>query len=408
MNVDFKISMLLRYKSQLYSMLAWLLPLSMLLANQALPPWLPLAYAMIAIVLGRHFSAYVKGMLAIEDRINLKLGLVTPARICRVLLHVPVVGILYGAMVVLSQSSFSAQACLLYIAGSTGIQSWAITAAYRGWGDRASNSLLAFLLVSGAMSVSVLYPGAWSLVYLGVAALCLHLALGALSDMRTWLHPKKGVGVFFGTFNPVHKTHIKILQEAISDRGLSKVYLHPTTVPKLHRLALSHGEIAMTEEEGMRVYHKTELADKNKNYFPTGRKFYPYEVRHQLLRAGVSDAGLEEIVEVLDWPDVYDSQGFFGVIAEIRRTLPAGTPMHGIHGSDVGGIWVRNIFEIAGGIYPYPVIRSDCISATAIREGAVGYTTPTIEAFLAASRAGTDFIFPSGYVFKNNSRNHWR
>ncbi|KAF0842856.1 hypothetical protein FNL37_0269 [Methylovorus glucosotrophus] len=408
MKVNFKISMLLRYKSQLYSMLAWLFPLSMLLAYQAVPLWLPLAYAVIVIVLSRHFSAYVKGMLAIEDRINLKLGLVTPARICRVPLHVPVVGILYGAMVVLSQSSFSAQACLLYIAGSTGIQSWAITAAYRGWGDRVSNSLLAFLLVSGSMSASVLYPGAWSLVYLGVAALCLHLALGALSDMRTWLHPKKGVGVFFGTFNPVHKTHIKILQEAISDRGLSKVYLHPTTVPKLHRLALSHGEIAMTEEEGMRVYHKTELADKNKNYFPTGRKFYPYEVRHQLLRAGVSDAGLEEIVEVLDWPDVYDSRGFFGVIAEIRRSLPAGTPIHGIHGSDLGGIWVRNIFEIAGGIYPYPVIRSDCISATAIREGAVGYTTPTIEAFLAASRAGTDFIFPTGYVFKNNSRNHWR
>ena len=117
MKVDFKITMLTRYKSQLYSMLAWLFPLSILLAYQALTPWLPFAYAVIAIMLSRHFPTYVQGMLAIEDRINLKLGLVTPARICRVFLHVPVVGILYGAIVALSQSSFSAQACLCILPG---------------------------------------------------------------------------------------------------------------------------------------------------------------------------------------------------------------------------------------------------------------------------------------------------
>lgn len=343
---------------------------------------------------------YTKGILDIEDAINLKLGFLTPARALRLLCHVP---LFFLIQAIANAAPMSEMQILATIAAACGLHTLAVAAAYKGIGDRAGNSLLAFCV--GAILTTLIFvePAALYLAYTLAFFWLVSLIASIRSDLRSLFYPKHGVGVFFGSFNPVHKTHVKILQQAIQQRGLRKVYIHPTTVPKLHRVALEKGEISMVEEAGMRVYSTTALADPHKHYFPTGRKFYEYELRQQLLQAAILDAGLQDKVEVLDLPAVYDQGGFFAVLENIKRKLAPGEPLHGMHGSDVGGIWVRNIFELSGDIYPFPVVRSDCISATAIREGAVGYTTPTIEAFLEATRSGKDFVFPTGYLFKNSN-----
>lgn len=343
---------------------------------------------------------YIKALLNTEDAINLKLGFLTPARLLRLLWHVP---LFFLVQALANSAALSAMEMLAVIAAACGLHTLAVAAGYRGIGDRAGNSLLAFCIGSLLTTLVFIVPSVLYLAYALAAVWSVTLIASIRSDLRSLLYPKHGVGVFFGSFNPVHKTHVKILQQAIQQRGLRKVYIHPTTVPKLHRVALEKGEISMVEEAGMRVYSTTALADPHKHYFPTGRKFYEYELRQQLLQAAILDAGLQDKVEVLDLPAVYDQGGFFAVLENIKRKLAPGEPLHGMHGSDVGGIWVRNIFELSGDIYPFPVVRSDCISATAIREGAVGYTTPTIEAFLEATRSGKDFVFPTGYLFKNSN-----
>jgi hypothetical protein len=88
-------------------------------------------------------------------------------------------------------------------------------------------------------------------------------------------------------------------------------------------------------------------------------------------------------VEVLWLPDVYEQRGFYGVIDAVRRMHP-GRPLHGLHGSDLGGMWVRGIYDESGWIYPFPVRRRDGISATAIRSGAKGMTASAVTEVLNA------------------------
>ena len=349
---------------------------------------------------------YVSIGIKVEDFINLKLATVTPSRIIRVIFHLPLILGIYFLYHSLGLEIELNQAILILIFASVGLHSVAVTCAYHGIGDRVGNILLSLVISSVLTSCSLAYSYGWTASWALATAFLIHIILGLMSDIRAFLYPKSGVGIYFGTFNPIHKTHLKIIREAIEKRGLHKVYIHCTTVPKLHRTALANNEIVMKMHEGMRVYTKTELADTSKNYFPTGNKFYEYEIRKELIKAGVTDANLTDSIEVLDLPGIYEKDGFFGVIKYIKKINPKNTPIHGIHGSDTGGIWVRNIFDDSGWIYPYPVIRKDNISATSIREGAVGYTSPTIEAFLTASRAGQSFTFPSGYIFSKNSINH--
>lgn len=346
---------------------------------------------------------YVVLGIKLEDFINLKLAQLTPSRLMRILFHLPILIGVYVLYQVFGGASINYSTFLLLLAASNGLHAASVTMAYHGIGDRVGNILLSLALSSGLIAISLASTYGLKVCWFAALIFGIHIAIGLLSDIRAYFYPKSGVGIYFGTFNPIHKTHLKIIAEVIKRRGLHKVYIHSTTVPKLHRMALAHNEIEMKIEEGMRVYAKTELADPSKNYFPTGNKFYEYEIRKELIKAGVSDTNLSDYIEVLDLPDIYEQRGFFGVIDYIKKHNPKGVPIHGIHGSDTGGIWVRNIFDSSGWIYPYPVIRADNISATSIREGAVGYTSPTIEAFLVASRAGKSFKFPSGYIFNSTS-----
>lgn len=347
--------------------------------------------------------AYARLAVSAEDAINLRSGHVTPARLIRIAFHIPIIlaPLAAAGMLGVRGNEASVSLLMLLLAAAGGLHAVATVAAYHGHGERVSNYTLSFsstaLLVAGVTLFAPLtyLAAALSLVFIW------HCALGVLSDLRSQLWPRRGIGVFFGSFNPIHRTHLRILEDAISRRQLEKIYIHATTVPKLHRTAIENGEIAIAMRDGMREYTRTERADPGKNYFPTGNKFYEYSVRRELLSAAIRDAGLENRVEVLNVPHIYDIGGFFGVVRYIKALHP-GIPIHGLHGSDPGGMWVRNIFDDSGWIYPCRSIRSDNVSATAIRNGAVGLTSPTVEKFLAASRAGRDFSFPSGYVSKNS------
>jgi hypothetical protein len=342
---------------------------------------------------------YVRLLLKVEDWINLKLASVSPGRWARMAFHVAwVVGILHLLAAIWKVEIPSAQLTALLVLASGGIHGLAVTLAYKGHGDRNSNVLLAFSLSAWLAALTLVWQPVVYLIQACAIALAWHLISGLLSDLRAVRYPKAGIGVFFGTFNPVHTTHLRIMRDAIESRRLSKIYVHPTTVPKLHRTALASGEIALSYQDGMRVYYKTALADPSKNYFPTGNKFYEYEVRQEILKASLKDAGLEGKVEVLDLPHIYDRDGFFGIVRHVQKSNP-GVAVHGLHGSDVGGIWVRHIFDACGWIYPFPVARTDNISATAIRNGATGYTSETVERFLVAARAGQEFQFPSGFRY---------
>lgn len=71
------------------------------------------------------------------------------------------------------------------------------------------------------------------------------------------------------------------------------------------------------------------------------------------------------------------------MIDAIKRMHP-GEPLHGLHGSDLGGMWVRGIYDESGWIYPFPVRRRDGVSATAIRAGVKGMTASAVTQVLSA------------------------
>ncbi|CAA2142210.1 hypothetical protein [Hyphomicrobium sp. ghe19] len=339
--------------------------------------------------------ACVKQTVAWEDAINLRLGLVTPARVLRLLYCCPVNVLAFSANTPQQTTQSPAFIILLTIAWA-GIQTLMTVAAYRGYGERISNTILGYSIGLWLTTGACLSSQIAIVVSTAAAALYIsHLMTSMLTDVRTRWHPEGGIGIFVGSFNPIHKTHLHILKMALETRRLERIYIHATTIPKLHRTAIERGELKVSMQDGMRTYERTALSDPGKNYFPTGNQFYEYDIRRELLRAAIADANLSDHVEVLDLPQIYEARGFFGIVKFIRRAHPAVT-IHGIHGSDAGGFWVRNIFDECGGICPLPVIRTDQISATAIRSGATGLTSKTVEAFLAASRSGEVFVFPSG------------
>lgn len=390
-----------KYRTKIYAGLGGLALSLLVVGALNLPFMVALLLVFAPVGLAFVLPRYVTLICAVEDDFNQRTALVTPARLVRFLFHVPIVfSVLAIAHAARGDAWAGWSVAFALTAGAAGLHAVAVTFAYRGYGDRISNSILA---ISAIIWLVVTAEGHWSLwvltVFLGVL-FGLDTARGLLSDLRSRLFPRRGIGVFFGSFNPVHKMHLALLSNLLADRQLNKIYVHATTIPKLHRVALARGEIAVCERAGVREYRASHFADTGKNYFPTGNWFYDYELRLELLKAAISDAGLNGRVEVLNLPDLYEKSGFAGVLRRIK-SLHKGQPVHGLHGSDPGGMWVRNIFDSSGWIYPCPIVRTGVVSATAIRAGAIGLTSVTVERFLAAKRRGEDFVFPSGYVFRN-------
>lgn len=355
----------------------------------------PVLIALSAFI-GGFVPYYARLSNRIEERIALRTASVSPARAGRFAaqfaFNVAVFAVLVRGGVVGTEAirglGGPLGVALLTTCASQGLQYVALAFANRDVGDRNRNVLVALSLSIVATAVATLgWPWAHAaLQTLGLACASLFFGVGLLSDLRARLHPHGGVGVFFGTFNPIHRTHLALMTDALSQRGLTKVYIHCTNVPRLHAQALARGEIRIARRDaGMRVYERTERADVHVNYFPTGNRFYEYETRLTMMRAAVDEAGLSDRVEVLSLPELYDRGGFYAVLAEVRRRHP-GVPVHGIHGSDLGGMAVRSIYDESGWIHPFPVVRRDGVSATAIRNGAAGMTAASVQRMIDALR----------------------
>jgi hypothetical protein len=364
----------------------------------------------LGLSIGAFIPFYARFSNQIEERIQFRVALVTPGRVGRFLAQFAFNAGIFSWLErggVIPEANLASlggvwAAAGLTAASSQGIQYLALALANREIGDKNRN-VLAGLSVNIVIAAMAALGLSWarSLFTAGGAGLGSALfGLSLLSDIRSRWFPRGGVGIFFGTFNPFHKTHLEIIRKAIETRGLERVYLHSTVIPKLHREALASGEIRIASiDAGMRVYEKTHKADLQVNYFPTGSRFFEYSTRTLLMRLAIEQAGLSEKVVVLELPDVYEETGFYGIIAEIRRRHPV-SAIHGMHGSDLGGMWIRSIYDESGGIYPYPVRRIDGVSATAIREGATGMASPVVEEILRAIRSGAETFRAAGTPFE--------
>ncbi len=275
----------------------------------------------------------------------------------------------------------------------------------RGIGDANRNTLVGLLVnVMLAALGTAGVPGAReAFLIMGFALGGTLFAVGLLSDLRSVAAPKGGVGLLFGTFNPFHNSHLALLRRAIEERDLDKVIIHPTLIPRLHAEAFRKGEIRVGRlKDGFQIYETTDKADSNVDYFPTGNIFLPPETRKALIELAVAEAGMGNKIEVAFYAETYDAKGFQGVIAEIKKRN-RGVRLHTLHGTDFGGMLVRQICDECGWIYPWCILRRDKVSATAIRRGAKGMTPPVVTDVLSQISQNLPVVMAGGRRFRNDN-----
>lgn len=356
----------------------------------------------VALFIGMNVPQYSRLSGRIEEQLQYRSATVTAGRLGRFAFQMAFNLIVYALFLaggVVASVGIHAVggvlgAALLTTLASQGFQYAGQTAARFGYGQPdwnvlvglSANVFLAAMALAGFPAARVLFLVA--AIAFGVFV----LALGISSDLRAIYYPTGGIAVFFGTFNPFHKSHLALVRRALDERQVEKVVIHPTIVPKFHADAIARGEIAVARREnGLEVYERTDKGDPLINYFPTGNRFYCPEDRHRMIELAIKDAGLSDKVEVAFLPELYRDAGFRGVFREIVRRHP-GKTIHGIHGSDIGGMMVRTIMDESGWYHPLAARRTDGISATAIRAGAKGMTSPSVTEALAELRDG----IPSG------------
>ena len=275
----------------------------------------------------------------------------------------------------------------------------------RGIGDANRNTLVSLVVNSflAALGTAGVPFARETFLIFGFAMGALFFGIGLLSDLRSVFAPKGGVGMFFGTFNPFHNSHLEILRRAMDERNLDKVIIHPTLIPRLHADAFRKGEIRVGRlENGFQIYEKTGKADSNVDYFPTGRQFLPPETRKVLIELAVAEAGLGNRVEVAFYRETYNSRGFQGVIGDIKNRNPS-SRLHVIHGTDFGGMLIRNISDECGWLYPWCILRRDNVSATAIRKGAKGMTPAVVTDVLDQISRNLPVVTAGGRRFRNDN-----
>lgn len=375
--------------------------------------WSNLALIALSIFIAFFLPFFSRISNKIEEKIQFKTAFVTWGRLGRFVWQLTfniTVFFIFDKMGVIESSRLATLNGFLGVAfltslASVGGQFIALTLANREYGNKFLNitiSLSFNIMLTALATMGVGLPRvifvSFSYIFGGLVFI-----IGVFSDLRTIFPRRGGVGIFFGTFNPFHKTHLKIIKQCMQQRQLSKVYLHCTCIPKLHRDALDKGEIVIgSYENGMRVYEKTEKSDPHANYFPTGNRFYEYDTRKTLIELALQESKLADKIQVLDMPKTYERDGFYGIVSKVKKLHP-NTIVHGIHGSDLGGMWVRNIYDESGWIYPFPVRRVDKVSATAIRNGHSGMTLPIIETILEAFKEKKEWIKTNKLIINLNN-----
>jgi cytidyltransferase-like protein len=118
---------------------------------------------------------------------------------------------------------------------------------------------VSFVIVLTALGTAGLPFAREAFLAIGLGLGALLFGVGLLSDIRSQVAPKGGIGMFFGTFNPFHNSHLAILRRAMEERQLDRIIIHPTLIPKLHADAFRKGEIRVGRlQDGFQIYEKTE------------------------------------------------------------------------------------------------------------------------------------------------------
>ena len=375
--------------------------------------WTNLSLIGVSVFVGLFLPSYAKLSNKAELWANNRFGFVTGGRLGRFIpqyvfnLAVFWIMQLGGALnpVGLASVGGTASAALVTTLESQGTQYLGLYLVQRGFGDPNRNVLIGVSvnLVLAALGTAGIPGAREAFLVTGFLLGGLLFGVGLLSDIRSVAAPKGGIGLFFGTFNPFHNTHLDIIQRAIRQRGLDKIVIHPTLVPRIHADAFRKGELRVARlENGFQIYETTEKADVNVDYFPSGRMFLPPETRKVLIELAVAEAGVGDKVEVAFYPDVYNSKGFQGVIAEVKRRYP-GARLHALHGTDIGGMTVRQICDECGWIYPWRILRRDSVSATAIRRGAKGMTSAVVTDVLGQLTENRPIVTAGDRRFRNDN-----
>lgn len=375
--------------------------------------WTNPALIGVSIFVGVFVPSYARLSNKAELWANNRFGFVTAGRLGRFLPQLAFNLVVFWVMLwggALNREGMAsvggiAGASLVTTLASQGAQYLAMYLFQRGIGDANRNVLIGLSVNLGlaALGTAGLPFAREAFLISGFVLGAVFFGIGLLSDLRSMAAPKGGIGLLFGTFNPFHNTHLEIVRRAIAERRLDKVIIHPTLIPRIHTDAFRKGHLRVARlENGFQVYERTEKADLNVDYFPSGNKFLPPETRKVLIELAVAEAGLGDKVEVAFLREAYDRRGFLGVIAEIRRRHP-GVRLHALHGTDYGGMTVRQICDESGWIYPWRILRRDSVSATAIRRGAKGMTAAVVTDVLAQLTANVPIVTAAGRRFRNDN-----
>ena len=375
--------------------------------------WANPALIAVSLFVGGFLPSYAKLSNKAELWANNQFGFVTAGKLGRFLpqymFNLVVFWVLLwgGALNRVGMASVggAAGAALVTTLASQGAQYLALYLFQRGVGDANRNVLVGVVinLVLAALGTAGVPYVRGLFLLSGLVLGVLFFGVGILSDLRSIFAPKGGIGIFFGTFNPFHNTHLQMLQRAIEERDLDMVIIHPTLIPRLHADAFRKGQIRVARlENGFQIYERTEKADLNVDYFPSGRQFLPPETRKALIELAVAEVGLGNRVQVAFYPEVYNKKGFQGVIAEVKRRYP-GVRLHALHGTDIGGMTVRGICDECGWIYPWRILRRDKVSATAIRRGAKGMTSTVVTDVLRQLTENLPVVTAGGRRFRNDN-----
>ena len=405
---------LLRYvRSPSTRMAAFAALLSYLSYAYAHGSWANPALIGVSVFVGVFMPSYAKLSNKADQWANNQFGFVTAGRLGRFIpqyvFNLAVFGVLLwgGALNrggVASVGGF-ASAALITTLASQGLQYLGMYLVSRGVGDANRNVLigLSINIILTSFGTAGLPVAREAFLVMGFGFGILLFGIGLLSDIRSQVAPKGGIGLFFGTFNPFHNSHLGLIRRAVEERGLDKVIIHPTLVPRIHVDAFRKGELRVARlEGGFQIYETTDKADSNVDYFPSGRQFLPPETRKVLIDLAVAEAGLGNRVEVVFFRETYNKKGFPGVISEIKKANP-GIRLHGLHSTDPGGMVVRQIYDECGWIYPWRVLRRDGVSATAIRKGAKGMTSGVVTDVLEQLSRNVPVVAAGGRRFRNDN-----